>query len=65
MTVNQNGTLLGLFGGVAANVDKCFDYIVESVHVVVVEHQLATAILQYGSFVVSLRTYVWFILFQF
>ena len=64
-SVDDDGALFCLFVGVAADVDKGFDDIIESVHVVVVEHQLATAIFQHGGFVFSLWTYVWFVLFQF
>jgi hypothetical protein len=38
MAMDEDGTLLGLFGRVAADVDKCLDNIVEGVNIVVVEH---------------------------
>ena len=42
VAVDDDGALLGLGGGDAADVDEGFDDIVEGVHIVVVEHQAAS-----------------------
>ena len=44
--VYHDGTLLGLFVGVAADIDEGFDDIVESVVVVVVDNQVAAAVVK-------------------
>ena len=44
--VDHDGALLGLLVGVPADVDKCFDDIIEGVVVVVVEYQFATAVVE-------------------
>ena len=44
--VNHYGALFGLFVGVAADVDKGFDDIVESVVVVIVDYQLAPVVVE-------------------
>ncbi len=65
VAMDQNGALFGLLSGVATDVDKGFDDVVEGMDIVVIKHQLATVILQYGCFIFCLWTYVWFVLFQF
>ena len=44
--VYHYGTLLGLFVSVAADVDECFDDIVEGVVVIIVDYQFATAVVK-------------------
>ena len=62
VTVDENGALLSLLGGVAADVDERFDDIVEGVYVIVPEHQLAAVVFEDGGFIVCLGTYIWLIL---
>ena len=50
MTMNQDGALLSLLLGVAADVHQGLDDIVEGVYIVVVEHQTAAVVLQHVGF---------------
>lgn len=52
MAVDKYGALLGLGIGYAADVDECFDYIVEGVDIVIVQNQIAAGIFEDGGFVV-------------
>lgn len=53
MAVDQDGALLGLGIGYAADVDERFDYIVEGVDIVIVQNQIAAGIFEDGGFVVG------------
>ena len=59
--VNHDGALLGLFEGVAADVDQSFDNIVEGVVVVVVDNQFATVVVKQFDVLLLL----FFVFFQF
>ena len=65
VAVYEDSTLLGLLGGVTADVDEGLDDIVEGMHVIVPQHQLAAVVFEYCGLVFRLRAYVWFIFFQF
>ena len=65
VAVDEDGALLGLLSSVAADVDEGLDDVVEGVHVVVPEYQLAAVVFEDGGFVFRLGAYIWFILFQF
>ena len=51
--VDEDGALLGLFVGVAADVDEGFDDVVEGVVVVVVDNEAASAVLEDAEFFVK------------
>ena len=54
VAVDQNGALLGLGIGDAADVDQRLDDVVEGVDIVVVEYQAAAGVFEGGGFVVGL-----------
>lgn len=54
VAVDEDGALLGLLVGDAADVDKRFDDVVEGVDVVVVEDEAAAGVFEHGGFVVGL-----------
>ena len=54
MAVYQDGALFGLSRRDTADVDQCLDDIVESMHIVVVEHQGAARVFHDGGLVIGL-----------
>ena len=50
----QYGALFGLLYGVTADVHQCLDDIVEGVDIVVVQHQMATDVIEHGCVVLRL-----------
>lgn len=62
VTVDKNGALFGLLGGVATYIDQGLDYVVEGMDIVVPQDECAAAIIQGVDIFVGLRVYVWFLL---
>ena len=58
VTVYQYGALLGLRGGDAADVYKCFDDIVKSVDIIVVKDEAAARVFQHFGFSLCLGGYL-------
>ena len=54
----QYGALLGLFLGVAADIYKRLDDVVEGVHIIVIEKQTASAVFQGVDLFFRFRAYV-------
>ena len=51
MTVDEDGTLFGLSVRYATDINECFDDVVESVNIVVVQNKVAARVLEDGGFV--------------
>ena len=57
MAMDEDGTLLGLFGRVAADVDEGLDDVVEGVDVVVVQNKVASGVFEDIGIVLRLGGY--------